>query len=210
MSQKNKQLIVFAKSPISGSCKTRLIPLLGEKATTDLYKKLSTHCLNQIKEIRNIDISLQVFPDTSHDFIQKLNTQFNTTLKPQTGNNLGERMHHGIHYSLIKYSQCVLIGTDCPEINSAYIERAFHALESTDIVLGPANDGGYVLIGANKIQPELFHNIEWSTESVLKQQIKNCENLNYSYQLLPALWDLDLPQDYIRHQNRLKQLSILE
>lgn len=210
MLQKSKQrLIIFAKAPIPGECKTRLIPLLGETASAELYKQLSIHCLSQFNETCEADILLQVYPDTSHAFIKQLKQQFNTSLSAQIGNNLGDRMFHAICESLESYNQCVLIGTDCPEIDSAYVNQAFTALQSSDIVLGPADDGGYVLIGANKIRPELFQDIEWSTENVLQQQVSNCIKHNYSYQLLATLWDLDQPQDYIQHQQRLKQLAIL-
>ena len=202
----NKQLILFVKAPVPGQCKSRLIPMLGAIAACEFYKQLVLHCLRQIASLKNIDIALYVYPDTQHDFIGYLTALHPLSLHSQCGNNLGDRMHHALESSLKDYKYSVLIGTDCPEISASYIMQAFQALQSQDVVLGPACDGGYVLIGTTKSSPALFQNINWSTDKVLQQSLHNAQNNGYSYNLLDTLWDIDVPQDYIQHHNRLKEL----
>jgi len=201
-----KQLVIFIKAPIIGQCKTRLIPLLGEQAATEFYKHLASHCVNTANQLSDIDIALYTYPDTRHSFIQQLNNSNSTSLHSQQGNNLGERMYNAINTSLKTYSQCVLIGSDCPGITADYIEQAFSALDSHSITLGPATDGGYVLIGSKKISPEIFANTQWSSHTVLQQCLKNINQLNYSHVILPELWDIDTPHDFIQHQLQIERL----
>lgn len=201
-----RQLIIFLKSPIKGQCKTRLIPLLGEQGATDFYKDLVNHCIDTANTLTNIDIALYIYPNTQHPFIQQLNTGDNSSLHQQQGNDIGERMYNAINTSLKTYSHCVLIGSDCPVITPSYIEQAFKALESHNIALGPATDGGYVLIGSKVISPEIFAHTQWSTHTVLDQCLKNIKQLNYSHHLLPKLWDIDTPNDFLQNQTHIECL----
>ncbi|VAW63868.1 Glycosyltransferase [hydrothermal vent metagenome] len=199
MTQKNsQQLIVFIKAPVTGQCKTRLIPLLGAEQACAFYKTLVTHCLKQLKGLSHTDIAIYATPRTQHPFIQALNKQNEYALHTQQGNNLGERMYAAIQTSLQYYSKTVLIGSDCPPINQKYIQQAFNALKQCDIVFGPAEDGGYVLIGANKIEPLVFENINWGSHQVLQQSLNNCQTSAYNTHLLDTLWDIDTPEDYKR------------
>ncbi len=207
MQAKNKkQLILFVRAPDEGRCKTRLIPLLGKYATTELYKKMVMHSLQRVCLLPDIDITVHVDSNPGHDFFRKLKQVFNISIHSQQGNDLGERMLHSMQASLQKYSECVLIGTDCPEIDQHYINAAFDALQHDELVFGPASDGGYVLIGASRISASLFEKIEWSTPSVLQQNLKNAHSCGYRYQLLNTLWDIDDARDYIQHHKRIKQL----
>lgn len=202
----SQQLILFVRSPEPGKCKTRLIPLLGRTATTELYKKLVKHSLKQLSSLHNIDIALYVYPDTEHEFIQELRKTFDISILPQAGADLGERMHNAVNESLKHYQQCVLIGSDCPEIDANYIDSAFSALKNNDLVFGPASDGGYVLIGNSSLTPEVFRNIAWSTDQVLQQSLHISHTMGYRHQLLKTLWDIDNPDDYIQHHQRIREL----
>jgi len=206
MMRNHKQLILFVKSPTLGLCKTRLIPLLGEQGATDFYKHLLSHCVHIASQLNDIDVALYVYPDTQHEFIQQLKNTYDMPLYTQQGDDLGERMHHAMHHSLTQYSQCVLIGSDCPAITTDYIQQAFNALNSHSICLGPATDGGYVLIGATEIYSELFAHTEWSTSTVLQQCLTNIDKLNVSHHLLTTLWDIDTPNDFIENQSTIEQL----
>jgi len=203
MSKTNKQLIVFIKSPVPGKCKTRLIPFLTAQQACEFYKSLVTHCINTIDALNDIDIALYIYPDTQHPFIQTLQLKRPLSLHKQQGSNLGDRMHHAIQSALKTYKQCVLIGTDCPVLDAAYINKAFKALHQHDMVLGPAKDGGYVLIGANKIQADLFANINWGSDRVLKQSLNNNNAAGYKTHLLNPLWDIDTPEDYLHYQSTM-------
>lgn len=201
MNKQNNQLIVFAKSPQPGQCKTRLIPLIGKQKACDFYKSLVTHCFQTLNELQGIGISIHVFPDTQDDFLQTLNQQSNFQMHKQQGNDLGERMYFAMQRALLNSSKVVLIGTDTPLLSKAYIDSAFNALNKHDVVYGPAEDGGYVLIGANKIDASLFQNINWSTDKVLQQSLLKSNAADYKVKLLNTLWDIDTPDDYLRYQS---------
>jgi len=143
---KNKQLIIFIKSPLPGKCKTRLIPFLSANAACELHKSLIITCFENLKSLINIDIAIYAYPDTDHPFIKKISEKYNATLHNQYGYNLGEKMHNAIYTSLKHYKKSVLIGSDCPILKADYINKAFKELEQHDMVLGPAEDGGYVLM----------------------------------------------------------------
>lgn len=205
--QKKQQLIIFIKAPVAGFCKTRLIPYLSPEEASEFYKSLVTSCFNNIKTINNTDISIFTYPDINNPFIKSLSQKHSTTCHLQSGEDLGERMFNAINMSLKTYDKSVLIGTDCPLIDQSYLDQAFKALDQHDMVLGPANDGGYVLIGASKIEAQLFNNINWGTDSVLKQSLHNANKAAYKTHLLDTLWDIDTPEDYIKYQNLIQQRS---
>lgn len=207
MAHKNKQhLILFARAPEPGKCKTRLIPLLGKNGAAELHRKLITHCLQQIATLEDTDISLYIDEQPEHLFFREIQQQHPVTVKQQQGFDLGERMYIAMRDSLKSYDKCVLIGSDCPEMNADYINQAFTKLDDHDQVLGPASDGGYVLIGLQKINRMLFQNVNWSHETVLQQSLYNSEQTGYRHTLLTTLWDIDEPRDYIQHHKRIWQL----
>lgn len=199
------QLIIFVKAPLPGQCKTRLIPFLSAEQASEFYKSLLTTCFDNITPLENTDIAIHIWPETSHPFIQKLGRIYCASLHTQKGDNLGDRMHNALQLSLQTYKKSVLIGSDCPVLDQAYIDKAFNALDQHDMVLGPAEDGGYVLIGATKIETKLFARINWGTASVLKQSLKNSKLAFYKTHLLNTLWDIDTPEDYIQYQSLLEQ-----
>jgi len=202
--QIKQQLIIFIKAPVPGYCKTRLTPYLSPEEASEFYKTLVTNCFNNIKTINNTDISIFTYPDINNPFIKSLSHKYATTCHIQSGENLGERMFNALDKSLQTYDRCVLIGTDCPVLDQSYLEQAFKALYQHDMVLGPANDGGYVLIGASKTEASLFNNINWGTDSVLKQSLHNANKAAYKTHLLDTLWDVDTPEDYIKYQKLLQ------
>jgi len=206
MNESTRRLIIFVKAPEIAKCKTRLISLLGEQGATDFYIDLATHCVEKLHSLKNVDVTLFCHPDIHHDFLKNLSGRYHVGLQAQQGKDLGERMFNAIDHSLQHYQQCVLIGSDCPTITQEYVEQAFNALNSYDITLGPVTDGGYVLIGASKVDAQLFANTQWSTHTVLQQCLKNIEKLNYSHYLLPTLWDIDTPNDFIENQSQIQTL----
>ena len=114
----------------------------------------------------------------------------------QEGNSLGEKMHHAFE-TLFKmgYKKCVIIGSDCPGLKKEIVENAFADLSENDVAIGPAEDGGYYLLGMKKLIPTLFINKEWSTQNVFKQTIVDLENLSLTYKILPVLNDVDEEKD---------------
>lgn len=203
----NQQLlIVFAKAPLEAQCKTRLIPLLGENGATEFYRDLLQYCLHTVSQLDSTDIALYVTPHTQHSFIQQLATNYGSALQPQQGKHLGERMHQAIQQELQQYQRVVLIGSDCPDISVHYLEQAFDALKHSDLVIGPATDGGYVLIGGQRISPTIFANTHWGSEQVLAQCLKNIHRAGYSHHCLAPLQDIDTPGDFLHNQFQLQTL----
>lgn len=199
-------LIIFAKAPIKAQCKTRLIPLLGEAGATEFYKDLLQHCLHTASQLDRTDLALYATPDTQHPLLQQLATNYGTALLPQKGKDLGKRMHHAIKQGLQQYQRVVLIGSDCPGITADYLEQAFAALQHNDLVIGPATDGGYVLIGGQRISAEIFANTRWSSEQVLEQCLHNIHNAGYSHLCLAPQQDIDTPEDFLHNQLQLENL----
>ena len=189
-------LLCFCKHPEPGFVKTRLSRELGKDFVASLYKNLIE---NLLKEICNgkFNAALYCYPTTKHPFFDYCQIKFQVTLHNQEGHDLGSRMFNAISESLNNSTSVILIGSDCPQIDSAYINLAFQKLKSGhDIVLGPAFDGGYALIGANKINREIFNNIPWSTNRVLQITQDKITSLGWSYACLSTVRDIDELSDY--------------
>jgi len=196
----DQQLIVFIKAPIPGQCKTRLIPYMSAQAASEFYMSLVRSCLDNIKSLDNTDIAIYTYPDLNHPFISEIKQKYAREINLQKGDDLGERMHHALQHSLKNYSKAVLIGTDCPVMDKDYIEQAFNQLNKHEMVYGPSEDGGYVLVGATQVSDAVFSNINWGTDKVLEQSLQNINATNYNVHILATLWDIDTPEDYIKYQ----------
>lgn len=194
-----RRLLIFAKAPIPHEVKTRLSPPLHPEQCAQLQAGLLKHTLQLAQKCTLGDITLCCSPNDTHPEFLKLAKEYPVTLQKQQGNTLGERMYYAIQKNLQEKSCIVLIGTDCPLMQPAYIESAFQQLEAgQEIILGPAEDGGYVLIGARKIHTALFQGISWGSNCVLQQTKTRLRTLTLQWRLLEPLWDIDYPDDLIR------------
>lgn len=191
-------LLIFARAPEPGQVKTRLIPALGEEGACRLYQQLTQQVLNAVVDGEHYMSYLVCQPDNTHAFFKELRDRYNLLLSVQRGFDLGERMLNAITESLKTHTKALVIGTDCPRYSRAYIDRAVTSLGEADVVLGPASDGGYVLIGMKQPIPELFQSIPWGSDRVFERTVRNLEKLGLSYKLLPVLHDIDIPSD-LRH-----------
>lgn len=188
-----RRLLVFGRVPVPGRVKTRLIPTLGADGASRLYERLLRKTLATASAMSDTQVEFWVdCEDTDLERAEAIATEFGVDLQRQPGGNLGERMHH----ALAAISRpAVLIGTDCPDYGSSYLRTAFAALEHHDAVLGPAEDGGYVLVGLNRPEPWLFQGIRWSTSAVLRQTREKMLKLGWRWRELPTLRDIDEPAD---------------
>ena len=141
---KNK-LLIFAKAPTVGEVKTRLQPLLTPQQSTDFHRRLVEHCLIISSGAR--DITIELWVANEHEWWSELSARYGVNVRIQNGMDLGGRMAQAFESTLSEANNVVIIGTDCPFIDSQYIETAFEELGQAELVLGPAEDGGYVLIG---------------------------------------------------------------
>ena len=194
-----KNLIMFAKYPEAGKVKTRLGREIGMEKAANLYRQMIERV---IQSTRSSSKSYQqtLYFDPPHremDFKRWFPNLI--SLKPQQGDDLGERLTDAVRESFEKgFSEVIVIGTDCLELEDTLVMEGFQKLNSHDLVLGPAWDGGYYLIGVKKYYPELFHQISWSTSQVLSQTLQQAEKLELRFHLLPELRDVDSHEDYLQ------------
>ena len=189
-------ILCFCKHPEAGFVKSRLAKDLGDKHASVIYKTLLDETLNNVY-LSGFKAFLYCYPDTNHQDLKQYGNRYSLTLKKQSDGDLGAKMYHAIKDHLNGNNNIVLIGTDCLELDAVYLQQAFNQLDSgKEIVLGPTEDGGYALIGANKIDVSIFQNIEWSSDKVLKQTVKIINELNLKYTELPMVRDLDIYNDY--------------
>lgn len=188
----NHCLILFVKAPVHGEVKTRLASKLGHDRTLDLYRRMLQRQIALVNGYDNARRQLWVSGDTSHPDLQ----DFAGDVIQQQGGDIGARMQHALQQALTRHASAVLIGCDCPGINNAYLAQAFDVLSSgSDAVLGPATDGGYILIGLRKSDEALFSGIDWGTERVLAQTRSRLTAGAYSWRELEPLHDIDEADD---------------
>jgi rSAM/selenodomain-associated transferase 1 len=187
-----KAIIIFVRNPEPGKVKTRLAKEIGDEQALRVYSDLLQHTHDITC---NLDCDRFVFYT---DYINNddLWESENFEKKLQEGESLGNRMIVAF-FELFQlgYSKVVIIGSDCPELTSFIIEDAFDQLDATDVVIGPASDGGYYLLGLTHLVPDLFNNKQWSTDTVLADTIKDTVNLQKSCSFLTELSDIDTAED---------------
>ena len=192
------RLIIFTRYPEPGKAKTRLIPALGDVAAADLHRQMTEQTLAQVKLLQQSHpVGIEVwFAGGDRERMQTWLGADYLQYQPQPKGDLGERMAQAFQVGFDRgVKASVIIGTDCPELTATLLTAAFQALQQTDLVLGPATDGGYYLIGLRRSAPELFESISWSTERVFQQTVAIASKLNLSLSCLPMLADVDRPED---------------
>lgn len=193
------RLLVFAKAPVPGQVKTRLIPALGACRSAVLQRQLSEHTLTLVSHAKLCPVEMWCHPDTHHPFFKRCRSKFGVILRQQLGPGLGMRMYHALAVTLQQARCAVLIGTDCPGITVEDLHEALAALSTeADVVIGPAEDGGYVLIGMRRCSFQLFSGITWGGDQVLQQTRVRLGALNWWKRELASRWDVDRPQDLAR------------
>lgn len=182
-------LIIFARPPVAGQVKTRLAAGIGKAGALTVYRRLLNHTRA---------VAEAIAPD-KHVFLTGRDTEnfwlpFARHL--QAGGDLGDRMAAAFGQLFAAgYEKLVIIGSDCPGLNAALLSSAFEALNDTDVVLGPATDGGYYLLGMRRLYPDLFRDKSWSSDQVLSETLSTARARNLSYTLLPTLTDVDAAAD---------------
>ncbi len=198
------RLLVFAKSPVAGKVKTRLQPSYSPEQSVELHRKLVHGCL-QVATTVNGCIT-ELWAGSEHGWWAELSSRYQIDVVQQRGDDLGDRMLQAFQQTLTDVDKALLIGTDCPFITRDYLLDAFEKLDECDVVIGPAEDGGYVLLGLTDGKPELFSGISWGSDRVLAETIEKIEAFNLSYMLLPTLRDIDRPEDVIYWQSKQSSL----
>jgi len=200
------RVIVFAKAPVPGSAKTRLIPALGAAGAARFHARLVERALGTACAASLGPVELCCAPDRSHPFFTECAARVGVSLTDQGTGDLGERMHRALAADL----PAVLIGADCPAMTPDYLREAAAALAAgQDVALGPAEDGGYVLIAANRIRPDAFARIGWGGPDVMEEQRARLREIGWRWSELPPLWDVDRPEDLARIRSGVPGVAAL-
>lgn len=199
-------IAIMAKAPIAGAVKTRLIPSIGAHAAAMLQERLTERTVATALAADIGPVTLWCAPDISHASFLNLVVKRRITLKPQPEGHLGARMLAAIAAA---DGPVLVIGSDCPAFTVENLRAAADALHNgVDVVLIPAEDGGYVLIGARATHPQLFSSITWGNANVLAETRKRLAALNLAAVQLPPLWDVDTESDLARLEREHPELAL--
>lgn len=190
-------LIIFAKAPVAGRAKTRLMPALGAEGAAHLAERLLHHTLQQAGALAPAHLELCVTPDTQHPAFDQARRDCggDLHLTLQGDGDLGERMHRALSRALQQHDKVLLIGTDAPALDAATLARAEVALDRDDAVFVPALDGGYALIGLTRPAPALLLGMTWSTPRVMSDTRDRARHAGMDWTELPPVADIDEPAD---------------
>lgn len=191
----NTSLVVFAKSPISGRVKTRLVPGIPSDEAAELYKAFILDTTNKVSNLKCKRVAIAYTPENAEGTFRKLVGK-SIILLPQKGRNLGEKMKNVFKHSFAEGAKrVVIIGTDSPTIPKSLIQRAFDVLKKVSVVIGPTFDGGYYLIGLSEHNNDIFDGIKWSTASVFNQTLTKVKTYKKKLYVLPPWYDVDTSDD---------------
>ncbi len=193
----NAMVLVFAKAPVPGSVKTRLIPSLGADHAAMLHAALVERALLTATRSQ-AEVLLACTPSADEHFFIECAEDFDIDLTAQGEGDLGERMLRALNAALESHSRAAIVGADCPVVTAKHIDAALGALGAHDVSIIPAEDGGYVLIAARRTHPAMFADIAWGTNTVMAQQRRALAAVGLSLHESAPLWDVDRPDDLAR------------
>jgi len=199
------RLLVFCKAPQAGKVKTRLASHIGDSAATEIHQFLAQRFLSQLLDFDVAPLELWCAPDSDHQFFQRCRKDLGIPLRKQAGSDLGQRMKNAMAETLSHQSPVVIVGTDCPVFTADYLQSAFAAASQNKTVIGPAEDGGYVLLGMNALQPKIFTEMPWGTSQVYAETMAR---LTGEVEVLPSLWDVDYVADLRRLRAAEKHVQL--
>jgi uncharacterized protein len=189
-------LAILAKAPVAGSVKTRLIPALGAGGAAALHARLIERTVATACAAAIGPVTLWVTPVVPHPCFIALASRFQIALAGQPDGDLGARMLAACRAAA---GPAIVIGTDCPALTASHLRQAADVLrDGHDVVIIPAQDGGYVLIGSRQPQPNLFAGMTWSTDQVMVETRHRLARERLTWRELPHLWDVDRPDDLAR------------
>lgn len=195
----DSEILVMARAPVAGRAKTRLIPALGAEGAAQLHCYLVERLLEELSGAALAPITVCCTPATDYPFFEHCARRYGVALQPQRGEDLGERLYHALAASLQHHRHAVVIGCDIPQLDREDLLSALLALrQGSDAVLSPTEDGGYALLGLNKVATALFEGVTWGSALVLGQTRQRLRSLSLNWQELRMQWDVDRPEDLAR------------
>jgi len=197
-------IAIMAKAPVAGLVKTRLIPSIGAHAAARLQEAMTERTVLMAQAAQIGPVTLWCSPDLTHPSFVDLSRRVTITLKRQPKGDLGARM-----LAAFAAGPTLVVGSDCPALKPEHVEAAADALrDGADVVLIPAEDGGYVLIGARAAPPEIFSGLTWGTPTVMAETRVRIFKLGLKCIELPTLWDVDTEDDLARLERELPELNL--
>ncbi len=199
------KLLIFTRYPEPGSVKTRLIPTLGAEGACKLHSMMAKHTIKRLESL--CALTEVCFTGQGE---KEMQAWLGKTLSyyPQGGGDLGERLQRAFTRAFCQgKDKVVIVGTDCPDLTAAHVRTAFELLAEADLILGPAKDGGYYLLGLNRLHENLFASIPWGTAEVLQVTLYKAKLLGLKTVLLEELSDVDRPED-LRALAKRKNLGL--
>lgn len=190
-------ILVFAKAPVAGHAKTRLIPSLGAQGAARLAQRMLDETLVQAVKADVGPVTLYCTPAVGHPTFVEAARRYGVALADQGDGHLGVRISRAFASALQEHAGAIVIGTDCPGLSAERLRQAAQALHTGEAVFAPATDGGYVLAGLSRPMPLLFDSIAWSTDAVMAQTRERLAQLGVVATELPTMHDIDLPGDLV-------------
>ncbi|MAA73955.1 MAG: hypothetical protein CMN28_04550 [Salinisphaeraceae bacterium] len=199
MEHPDSSLIIFAKAPVPGYCKTRLARGVGSVRAARIYRMLLERTVARACASRLAPVQLWCAPDTRHPFLRALARRYPVDLRRQPRGSLGQKMHSALRTRLIEAPYALLVGGDCPALTADVMADAFDRLrQGFDAVFAPADDGGYVLVGARQAPALLFRGMPWGGGRVMDLTRRRMQRLSLRWSELASLPDLDDTRDLRR------------
>lgn len=195
---------IFTRAPVAGASKTRLIPLLGAEGAARAQQAMTWHALEMATALPEATVSLWCAGDMAHPYLRRCSAHFHVGCMPQCEGDLGLRMADCLRRGLALHERVLLTGSDIPAMTTADLAHAAAALDHARMVFIPAEDGGYVLVGARQggLEDGCFDDVRWGSADVMAQTRQRLAmrgwHLGHDWQEMPALWDVDTPADFER------------
>lgn len=191
-------LVIFARTPVPGEVKTRLAADVGIERALEAYRELTELTLKVARQVRKCEVIVCFTPSDAEGAMRDWLGD-DVRYEAQSEGELGERMAHAIRNRLGEGARrVVVVGTDCPGLDRRTLDRAFESLGRVDVIVGPATDGGYYLIGVRGDHPELFAEIPWSTNQTLARTLAAARTKGLAMDVLDIMWDVDTGVDLLR------------
>jgi len=189
-------IAIFARAPVAGEAKTRLIPLLGPERAAALHATLVRKTLASALAAKLDEVTLWCSPDARHPFFESCRTEFGVKLAVQVTGDIGERMLGAFR---VAGGPLLLAGSDCPPLSASHFRRCAAELRGgVDAVFLPTEDGGYALVGLQGPLASLFAGVEWGTERVMEETRARLRASGHEWSEPAELWDVDRPEDVAR------------
>jgi rSAM/selenodomain-associated transferase 1 len=195
---RDTRLQLFGRFPEAGAVKTRLARRIGAGEACRVHEELLRSTAATLREAGLGPVELWLDSCAPHPLVDELLASGLEGPFLQAGADLGERMHHALCRGLRVADAVILVGSDCPAMDADYLASARDALRASDVVFGPAEDGGYVLVAANRVTAELFAGIPWGTDAVLATSLGAAERSGLTVALLESRYDVDEWEDLVR------------